>query len=150
MRPAQALSTLAAEVTGADVTLLVERDGAHLEPRGHYHLRAGFQFAPMHLQVSERQAETFEPHIMQEAPAPRRGAPAQSGLSVPVVARGQCWGHLVLGYQVSHQIRPPTVELAGGLASLFGLLLGSAAGGDDILDRARIESPRELTASEGT
>jgi|SRR5579875_221751 len=131
---AQALTTLAAEVTGADVAILAQWEAAGLAARGSYHLGDGFHFTAAHLDALKRQAETLEPLITQEAAARGRRALGQSGVSVPIVVRGRCWGHLVLGFRARHQVRPATVELAGGLASLFGLLLLNAS--DDRPDGA--------------
>ena len=127
---AEALVTLAAQASGADMVGLLQRirDSDRVEWRwlASQGITRPDRFPAEDLELGERLFSGTRPIVMQRVP-PRAQWHSQSLLALPILAAGQPWGALVVAYREADRVRPPVVEMLTGLAALVGVLTDADA-----------------------
>ncbi len=122
---AEALVTMAAQVSGADMVALLQRVAGPVAAEWRWLASQGItrreRFPTEDLELGERLFQQERPIVMQRT-APRSGWQSQSLVALPIVADGQPWGALVIAYREPDRVRPPVVEMLSGMTALVGVL----------------------------
>lgn len=127
---AEALVTVAAQASGADMVALLQREQGPAGVEWRWLASQGIvrpEALPAEdLDLGEQLFASMRPIVMQHVP-PRTQWHSQSLLALPIAAGGQPWGALVIAYREPDRVRPPVVEMLTGLAALVGMLTDANA-----------------------
>lgn len=122
---AEALVTMAAQVSGADMVGLLQRAVGPAGPDWRWLASQGItrpeRFPVQDLELGERLFQQERPIVIQRT-VPRADWQSQSLVALPIVAAGQPWGALVIAYREPDRVRPPVVEILTGMTALVGVL----------------------------
>lgn len=127
---AEALVTVAAQASGADMVGLLQRTPSPGGVEWRWLASQGItrpDGLPLEdLELGEQLFSGMRPIVMQRIP-PRAQWHSQSLLALPILVAGQPWGALVIAYREADRVRPPVVEMLTGLAALVGVLTDADA-----------------------
>ncbi len=122
---AEALVTVAAQASGADMVGLLQRTQGETGVEWRWLASQGItspdRVPIAELELGERLFAGTRPIVMQHV-SPSVQWHAQSLLALPIVAAAQPWGALIVAYREADRVRPPVVEMLTGLAALAGVL----------------------------
>jgi EAL domain-containing protein (putative c-di-GMP-specific phosphodiesterase class I)/GAF domain-containing protein len=122
---AEALVTLAAQISGAEMVALFQRaespDGVQWTWLASQGLERRQDFPPEDLAIGEALFRQSRPLVLQTVDG-RPGWRAGSLVALPITVRAKPWGALVVAYRAPDRVRPPTIEAITGLGALASML----------------------------